>query len=298
MDRRATPAHKLGAAAGWFWFAFAAGLPTLGSLFASVAIPVIGQLATFWCALALVLSGGLLTLLCTHEQHGMRRLAPPGQQPLATLLSSVTILWTEPKIAAAGVVRTINTASEYAFLVIMPAFFTQVVGFSLQQWLQLLSALAVSNVAVNLAAGLLADRLGYRKIIGIGGCLGSAASVLLFYYMPLHFRGDYPIALLFGAFYGATLACFVPLSGLVPQIAPNNKGAALSILGLGAGASTWFGPGIVAAFQHSLGIAGVLWIFSGLYLLAALLTVGLTVSPRARAQARRATAQGTAALAH
>ncbi|WP_049621065.1 MFS transporter [Frateuria defendens] len=295
----ATPARQMGSAAGWFWFAFAAGLPTLGSLFASFAIPVIGQLATFWCALGLVACGGLITLLCTHEKSGLKRLAPEGQSPLATVLLSVTILWKEPKIAAAGVVRTINTASEYAFLVIMPGFFTKVIGFSLQQWLQLLSALAVSNVVVNLASGVLADKLGYRKIIGLGGCLGSAVSVLLFYYMPLHFRGDYPIALLFGVFYGATLACFVPLSGLVPQIAPKNKGAALSILGLGAGASTWFGPGIVTVFGESLGIEGVLWIFSGLYVLSGLLTICLTVSPQARAYSARHHGQETeAVLAH
>jgi polyol permease family len=294
----ATPAHQMGSAAGWFWFAFAAGLPTLGSLFASFSIPLIGELATFWCALGLVVSGGLLTLLCTHEKSGMRRLAPPDQSPLATVLCSVTILWEEPKIAAAGVVRTINTASEYAFLVIMPAFFTKVIGFSLQQWLQLLSALAVSNVIVNLAAGLLADKLGYRKIIGFGGCIGSAVSVLLFYYGPLHFHGDFPMAVLFGVFYGATLACFVPLSGLVPQIAPRNKGAALSILGLGAGASTWFGPGIVTMFGEKLGIAGVVWIFSGLYVLSGLLTLCLTVSPQARAHSARLRKEAAPILAH
>lgn len=294
----ATPAHRLGAAAGWFWFAFAAGLPTLGSLFASFAIPAIGQLATFWCALGMVVSGGLITLLCTREKHGLMRLAPAGQSPLATLLTSVTILWQQPKVAAAGVVRTINTASEYAFLVIMPGFFTGVIGFSLQQWLQLLSALAVSNVVVNLASGVLADRVGYRKIIGFGGCLGSAVSVLAFYYLPLEYRGSYPMALLAGVFYGATLACFVPLSGLVPQIAPRNKGAALSILGLGAGASTWFGPGIVTAFQARIGIEGVLWIFSGLYVLAGALTLCLTVSPAARAWSRKHRGEGGVALAH
>jgi MFS family permease len=31
----ATPAKRLGSAVGWFWFAFSAGLPTLGSLFAA-----------------------------------------------------------------------------------------------------------------------------------------------------------------------------------------------------------------------------------------------------------------------
>ena len=43
-----TPKHELGSAAGWFWFAFTGGLPTLGSLLASFLIPAIGAYATLW----------------------------------------------------------------------------------------------------------------------------------------------------------------------------------------------------------------------------------------------------------
>lgn len=62
----ATPPRQLGSAAGWFWFAFSGGLPTLGSLFASFSIPLIGEMATFWSSLALVMFGGLLALLMTR----------------------------------------------------------------------------------------------------------------------------------------------------------------------------------------------------------------------------------------
>ena len=37
------PAGRLGTAVGWFWFAFTGGLPTLGSLLASVTVPRIGE---------------------------------------------------------------------------------------------------------------------------------------------------------------------------------------------------------------------------------------------------------------
>ena len=47
------------------------------------------------------------------------------------------------------------------------------------------------------------------------------------------------------------------------------------MLSLGAGASTWFGPAIVAIFSASLGVAGIVWIYSGLYALSALLMVSL-----------------------
>ena len=282
----ATPPRQLGAAVGWFWFAFAAGLPTLGSLFASLAIPAIGQMATFWASLGLVVVGGLIALLCCRDRSGSERRAPEGANPVGILFGSVSIVWREPKILLAGVTRAINTSSEYAFLVIMPAFFTHTLGFTLEQWLHLLSIVFLSNIVFNLGSGMAADKIGYRRVIGFAGCLGTAISVPLFYYMPLMFKGDFAVAAVFGAFYGATLACYVPLSGLVPQICPKEKAAALSVLGLGAGASVWLGPIIVSLFQSTVGIAGVIWIFCGLYLLSGLLTCFLSVSEKAQAQAK------------
>lgn len=121
-------------------------------------------------------------------------------------------------------------------------------------------------------------------MIGLAGGVGSAISVPLMYYMPLMFKGDFTVIALFGVFYGATLACFVPLSGLVPQLCPKEKGAALSILGLGAGVSVWLGPLVVTLFNNSVGIAGVVWIFSGMYLLSAALTCFLSIPAKVRAK--------------
>ena len=297
----ATPAAQLGSAAGWFWFAFAGGLPTLGSLFASFAIPAIGEIATFWSSLALVTVGGLVTLLLTKDKSGSSRLAPPDSHPVQIVLESVSILWREPKTSVAGVVRAINTSSEYAFLVVMPAFFTTRIGFSLEQWLRLLSIIFLSNIIFNLLSGILADRIGSRLIVGVFGGIGSAISIPLFYYMPLAFHHNFLVAAIFGVFYGATLACFVPMSGLMPQICPRSKGAALSILGLGAGISVWLGPLIVTLFQSSVGMDGIIWIFSALYIFSAILTTFLTVSPEAAAYSlspEGVEAGGPAALAH
>ncbi|MDN7351182.1 MFS transporter [Acetobacter senegalensis] len=284
----ATPARQLGSAAGWFWFAFSGGLPTLGSLFASFAIPRIGEMGTFWSSLALVMAGGLVALLCTHEPSGSKRLSPPDVTLKQAMFGSISIIWREPKTAIAGLVRTINTSSEYAFLVIMPGVFTKLVGFSLEQWLQLLSIVFLSNIIFNLLSGILADRLGPRTVVAVGGGLGAAICVPLFYYVPLSMPHNFPIAAAMGVLYGASLAAFVPLSGLMPQVCPKEKAAALSILGLGAGASTWVGPAIVTWFQGSVGTAGVIWIFSGLYVLSALMTMAITVSPEARAYTRQA----------
>jgi len=271
----ATPARKLGMAMGWFWVAYAAGLPTLGSLVASFAVPRIGALATFWLSLVLVAAGGLLALLCVKDAAGSKRLAPPGEKPLASLAGSVSIMWKEPKTSLGAVVRTINTASMFGFFVVLPGFFMDVIGFTLEQWLRLVTVIFVSNIAGNLISSRLANRFGLRNTVIWMGAVGSAITTPLFFYVPQYFVGDFGIACVVGALYGMTLGGFVPLSALMPLLVPRNRAAALSVLSLGAGASTWVGPAIVAIFSATLGVAGIIWIFAGLYALSAVLMVPL-----------------------
>jgi HAD superfamily hydrolase (TIGR01549 family) len=63
----------------------------------------------------------------------------------------------------------------------------------------------------------------------------------------------------------------------MPLLAPENKGAAISMLNLGAGASAMLGPAIVAVFIGPLGVEGVMWIFAGLYAVSAALSLFLTL---------------------
>jgi polyol permease family len=272
----ATPPPRMGTAVGWFWFAFTGGLPTLGSLFASYAVPWVGPYVTLWLSLLLVLAGGLIALGGVREPTGRRRLAPPQEKPIATLLSSVTIAWKEPKIAIGCLVRTINTAPEFGFLVFLPIYFTQTIGFELRQWLRLLSLIFLSNIIWNLLFGVIGDRFGWRWTVALCGGLGSALSTLLLYYVPHCFGANFSFAALAGILYGATLAGYVPLSALMPSLTPENKGAALSMLNLGAGASVWGGPALVALLLPRVGVAGVMWLFAALYLVSAILTLFLT----------------------
>ncbi|MXV43528.1 MFS transporter [Saccharibacter sp. 17.LH.SD] len=289
----ATPSSMLGSAAGWFWFSFSAGLPTLGSQFARYAIPQIGELNTFWCSLGLVIIGGLIALLFTHEPTGTKRLLPEHVSVKSAFFDSFSIVWREPKTLIAGIVRTIDTSSEYAFLAIMPSFFVDHLGFSLGQWLNLLSLIFLSNIIVNLLSGMLADRLGARFVVAVFGGIGGFISIPLFYYVPLYFPGSFLAAALVGVLYGAAIAAFVPLSGLMPQICPKEKAAALSILGLGAGASTWVGPALVSACSaiFGQGMVYVIWTFAIVYLLSAFMTMSLTISPEARRYTQEMEAQ-------
>jgi polyol permease family len=273
----ATPQHRLGTAVGWFWFALTGGLMTLGPLLASVMIPVIGPYQTLWCSLILVVSGGLVGLLGLQEPTGKKRLAPEGEHPLLTLLSSVSIAWQKPKTAIGCIVRIINTAPQNGFIVFLPFYFTEVVGFELGQWLRLLSFMFLSNIIWNLLFGIIGDRLGWRRTVALCGGVGSAITTLLLYYLPSAFGTNYSLAVLAAVLYGATLAGYVPLSALMPSLAPKNKGAAMSLLNLGAGASNWVGPAIVYLFLPVVGVGGVMWIYAVLYLISAVLTLFLTL---------------------
>ncbi|KIZ17272.1 MFS transporter [Streptomyces natalensis] len=279
------PGARLGTAMGWFWFAFTGGLPTLGSLVASGLIPHIGAYATLWAALALVAAGGLLALLLVRDTRGGKRPRGTGEGPLATLVGSITILWRNPRVGMGSVVRVINTASQFGFFVIMPIHFTKTVGFSLTQWLHLLSAMFATNIFANLLFGVIGDRLGWRRTIAWFGGAGCTLSTLLLFYVPDAAGANFPLALLVAAFYGATLAGYVPLSALVPSMEPRHKGQALAALNLGAGASTFVGPAVVAAFVGPLGVAGVVWIFAGMYAVSTVLALFLKLPDESPAAA-------------
>jgi polyol permease family len=273
----AAPQNRLGAAVGWFWFALTGGLFTSSSLVASVAIPLIGPYQTLWFSLAMVIAGGVIALVGLQEPIGRRRLAPAGAHPVRTLLSSVSIAWQKPKVAIGAIVRIINTAPQNGFLVFLPIYFTETIGFSLEQWLRLLFFMFLSNIIWNLLFGFLGDKLGWRQTVAWCGGFGSAITTLLLYYVPHTLGANYPLAVMAAVLYGATLAGYVPLSALMPSLAPKNKGAAMSLLNLGAGASNWVGPAIVYLFKPAVGVGGVMWIYAILYLVSAGLALLLTL---------------------
>ena len=272
----ATPARNLGTSLGWFWFAFAAGFPTLGSLIASYLVPAVGSYQTLWWALVFVAAAGL-AMLGVRDSSGTRRLAPSGENPIETLISSVTIAWQLPKIGIGGIVRTINTTSQLGFLVFLPVYCTTTVGFTLTQWLRLLTMLSVTNVIWNLLFGIIGDRFGWRRTVALFGGVGCAVTTLMLYYSLQGHPANYKLAVIAGVFYGATLSAYTPLGAIMAALARGRIGAAMSILNLGAGASAWVGPAIVGVFLPLLGVAGVMWIFAVLHAISAVLTMFMKV---------------------
>lgn len=53
---RAVDREHRGGVSGWFWFSYTGGLPVFGTAVAFVAIPAIGEYATFWVSLVLVMA--------------------------------------------------------------------------------------------------------------------------------------------------------------------------------------------------------------------------------------------------
>jgi polyol permease family len=275
----ATPPERLSPALGWFWFAFVAGLPTLGSLISSASMPAIGAYRTLWLSLGLVIVGAAIGSFAIRERTGTAPLIGRGRGSLHSLSLGVTICWREPKIAVGLVVKIINSAPMFGFFVFLPFFFERTIGFTQSRWLLLNSLIFVSNLVGNLLNGFLAHYIGWRRTVTYVGSLGCAGATLLLYYGPLAAGNNFIIAVLCGLLYGFTLAGFVPLSALMPAMAPTgDTGSALAVLNLGSGLATFVGPALVALFRPSLGIVGVVWIFAGLYVVAAAASRFLTTS--------------------
>jgi MFS family permease len=58
-------------------------------------------------------------------------------------------------------------------------------------------------------------------------------------------------------------------------LAPESRAAAMSIMNLGAGMSIWLGPAVVALCLPHFGVEGVIWVFSGMYVVAAFISYTL-----------------------
>ncbi len=271
-----TPQRYLATAVGWFWVARTGGLPTLGSLLASYSVPRYGAYRSLWLSTGFVVLGGLIALLGIKEVRGLRGLQTNRtDSAFAVLFSGLSIVWKKPKVGLGGLVAVITTTSEFGFLLFLPIFYIHTIGFSLQQWLQILSVMFATNVVFNLLWGYVGDRIGWRRTVGLIGACGCALATLGLFYVPNYFGRNYALVLLAGMAYGATLAGFVPLSAIMATLAPQSRGAAMSIMNLGSGTSIWLGPAIAGIFLPRVGVSGVIWIFAGLYVVSALLTMTL-----------------------
>jgi polyol permease family len=278
-----SPANRLGSAVGWFYFAFTGGLPTLGSLLASGTEPIIGEYLTLWVSLVTVVAGGVICLVGIRNAKGGDRLAAPGVTARQSIINSVSIAVKIPRVGLGCLIRVINTAPQFGFLVFLPTVFGTQLGFGTAGWLQLIFTMGFANIFANLFFGVLSDKLGWHRTLRWFGCIGSAVSSLCFYFIPQMTGSHYWVAVVCAAFYGVTLAGFTPISVLMSLMAPGQKGNAVALLNLGAGAATFVGPLIVAVFLGLIGPGGVTIIFAALYVAAGVAVRWLRIPEEAEA---------------
>lgn len=295
---RATSRENRGSASGVFWLAYTGGLPVLGTAVAFFAIPAIGEYATFWLSLALVVLGGLIAVLGAREAHGLQtRRETDGGEDVTTgreLTDGVTILWRNPKIGRAAITRIINTGAQYGFFVALPFFLQKTIGFSQQEYLAITVITFGANVVANPITGRLSDRVGWRRMIMWVGSIGCTVTTVLLYLVPLAVRENFLVVALIGALYGVTLAGFVPLSALMPSmVRAEEQGNAIAVYALSAGLSTVLGPLVYSLLFPILGLAGVMFTFAGLYAVSAILAFTLR-DPSDPGERRRAGAPVTA----
>ncbi|CNE30336.1 MFS transporter [Yersinia mollaretii] len=271
------PRAKLGSAVGIFWFVFTGGLSVLGVFYASIALPILGEIHTLWSGIVFVLIGAVIGLMLSKDSKVTAETDVP-PKTFAYLFKGVSIAFENYKIGLGGLVRTINLSFAFGMIVFLPTYLQDVIGFTRDQWLSIYAFMWTVNIGFNLLSGVISDRWGWTNTVMWFGCVGSAISILLLYYIPTHFGVEgYSYTLLAAGALGACFAGFVPLSAIMPSLAPNDKGAAMSVLNLGAGLCAFVGPLIVTLFITPLGIEGIIWLFSGLYIVAAVLMKFVTL---------------------
>lgn len=270
-----TPQQRLGRAVGWFWFVFTGGLNVLGAYYSSWSIEKFGHLNTLWSSVFWALLGAFFTLILNKSKQEKKKTGN-AKEKIHELVKGIVIMKEEPKVLLGGIVRVINTTAQFAFPVFLPLYMYEY-GFTTSEWLQIWGTIFTANIIFNLIFGFVGDRVGWRNTIMWFGGVGCGLSTLLFYYSPQISMGNYWFVLLAGTLWGALLAGYVPLSALVPSLVKKDKGAAISVLNLGAGLAVFAGPAIVGIFFPLVGGEGVIWILAGLYFFGAILTRFITL---------------------
>ncbi|MFM1653555.1 MFS transporter [Brevibacillus sp. B_LB10_24] len=274
-----SPKEKLGAAVGWFWFVFSGGLFVLGAYFSSWGINAIGHINTLWTSVLWALLGAFFALVLNRDKIEKTATSDKSSGKAAELMKGLLIVKQEPKVLIGGIVRVINTTAVFAFPVFLPMYM-QNHGFSTTEWLQIWGSIFTSNIIFNLLFGFIGDKLGWRNTIMWFGGVGCGITTLLLYYVPQFAPGNFALLQALGLIWGALLAGYVPLSALVPSLVKEDKGAAMSILNLGAGLPTFIGPAIVGLLIGYLGETGIVWVLAILYFVGAYLTKFLTMDEK------------------
>jgi polyol permease family len=281
---RANP-NRMGAAYGWFWFAFSGGLSVVGAYGSDFLINSIGHTATLWTTLIWAALGAFAMIILNRDDVKPRAAAGASGR-WKDLAALVTVIKAEPRLLIVLGVRIVNTLPQFALPVFMPLYLSSL-GFSTSQWLSIWGTVWLLNIVFNLISGHLGDKIGWKRTIAFVGGFCSAISIAAFFYVPQLFGHNYWALMIAGIALGASISGFVPMDAVTANLVKDNRGASMSIMNLGAGLSTLIGPLIVGLFSGLIGYAGIAWIMCVLYV-----CVGFSiwyVTPRDRSETETVT---------
>ncbi|WP_281165488.1 MFS transporter [Liquorilactobacillus sicerae] len=257
----------LARATAWFWIFFGGGMTIIGPYLSSALFPIVGRVGVLYLGLAFVLIGAFCSLILNHDHVTL----PKSQQPpMKDFTDGILIMFKRPRLGLSVIVKTINDIGKFGYVIVMPLYLKQF-GFSTSEWLTVWGSINIVNIFANYVFGYIGDKIGWRKTVTYFAGTLCGVGTFGMYLMPKMFGHSIPLLFLSLCLYAIGLSAFGPLSALIPNLAPDKKGAAISALNLGSGMSNFVGPLIVSIFIGPFGSGGALIAIGVVYLLGSFL---------------------------
>ncbi|HGP2816703.1 TPA: MFS transporter [Salmonella enterica] len=272
------PAHRLASAVGWIWSMFTVGYGIIASFLPSYTIPRIGFMPTLWLSMIFVAIGGGIAIFLLKTKQNPTSTSGSASGKLKEISKGLTLVFTNKDIFLALIIRIICNLSFFGLPVVMPLFFTSdEIGFTTSEWLSVWGICFMVQPVTNVLWGNVGDKIGWMRQMRWAGFMGCGAATLTFYYLPSWYPHSFLAGALAAIFFALTVTAFVPMGAIFPVIAPDHKGAAISVQNLGGGLSNFMGPALAAILLNHFGIKGVVIAYACLYFLAAGITYFIKV---------------------
>jgi predicted MFS family arabinose efflux permease len=295
LTKRAHAGHEARTQA-WFWFCLSGGQQILGVAVAGFILPSLGAIGTLWIGLGIALVGGLIAVVLVRDPSGIGSEKTEGSAA-QHFLAGLSIIWRQPKVGVGGIVKIINIGGILAVIVYYVPYLTTEIHMTVAQAVLAFSILGITGVPGNLVWGWLSDHFGWANTVQWVASPINAICIALLYWVPQWVGANFGLIAIVMLVWGVGTSAFVPISALVPALAPREKAAALGVINLSTGISSLLGPAIVAIVLPGLGFQGVTWAVVALYVISFLLMFYVQLPGRARTTAHLSALQPQVATA-
>jgi len=284
LTKRAHTGHEARTQA-WFWFCLSGGQQILGVAVAGFVLPVLGPIGTLWVGLLIALVGGLIAVVLVRDPSGVGSQKVEGTMT-QHFLAGLSIIWRVPKVGVGGLIKIINIGGILAVMVYYVPYLTTEIHVSQSEAVLAFTVLGITGVPGNLAWGWLSDKFGWANTVQWVASPINAICIALLYWVPQAIGPNFAAIAIIMLFWGIGTSAYVPISALVPALAPKEPAAALGVVNLSTGIASLLGPAIVALVLPGLGFQGVTWAVVGMYVLSFLLMFYVQLPGRARTTAQ------------